>query len=92
MKCSQITLKTVKDKDQLVSRFTIMQAAYKYGIKGFVQRLESQALIIETEGPKGNVIEFIEWCRRGSEHLKTHEVRIEELPLKNYLTFDLMLS
>ncbi len=50
MKCSQITIQTLKDKDQPISRFTIMQAAYKYGIKGYVRRIESHSIIIEAEG------------------------------------------
>ncbi len=43
-----------------VSRFIILQSASKYGILGFVKRIESNFLIIEVEGYKEKVMEFIE--------------------------------
>ena len=69
-----------------------MQAAYKYEIKGYVRRIESHSIIIEAEGTEENLMEFIQWCRRGSEYLKTLSIQTEELPLKNYFAFDIIPS
>ena len=44
-----------------VSRFTIMQNAYKYKVTGYVVR-EDGDMFIEAQGEEENLEQFIEWC------------------------------
>jgi len=88
IKCCQITLQTADD--EVVSRFSIMQQAYKTGIKGFVKRKSSTSLLIEAECTEDKLAAFIDWCRQGSEYIKTKKMEVVDSDIKNYTSFDII--
>jgi acylphosphatase len=70
-------------------RFSSMQAAYKFGIRGFVQNAEDGSVYIEAEGSEECVNNFIEWCKVGPLGAKVEKLLLEEGEIKNYSSFDI---
>ena len=70
-------------------RFTAMQMAYKFGIRGFVQNRKKHSLYIEAEGEDENLDQFISWCRKGPIGAKVENIEIQEGEFQNYQSFDI---
>lgn len=51
----------------------------KLGLSGFVRNEADGSVLAEAEGPEKAVGAFINWCRRGPEHARVEDVRVEEL-------------
>ena len=87
MRCVHIHLQ-VKNKD-VVSRFIVMQNAYRYGIKGSVQRNGEDALLIIAEGEEVSLEKFINWCETFQLHFQDC-LTLEEKEIVNYKSFDII--
>ncbi len=70
-------------------RFSAMQVAYKYNIKGFVKN-ENSHVYIEAEGEEDTLNEFISWCRKGPLGSRVDNVDLKEGTLKHYKSFDIL--
>ncbi|MBE0647605.1 MAG: acylphosphatase [Bacteroidales bacterium] len=78
----------MKNKD-VVSRFIVMQNAYRYGIKGSVQRKGVDELFIIAEGEESSIEEFINWCETFQLNFQGC-VTLEEKEIVNYKSFDII--
>ena len=87
IRCFHIHL-LVKYKDA-ASRFTVMHHAYKYGIKGSVQRKGEDALFIIAEGEEASLEKFIHWCETFQLNFPDC-VTLEEKEPMNYKAFDII--
>jgi acylphosphatase len=53
--------------------------AKKLGIAGFVRNVDDGSVYAEAEGSDTAVGSFIRWFRRGPEHARVEDVRVEEI-------------
>ena len=70
-------------------RFTAMQVAYKFGVKGIVQNFDDGSVYMEAEGEDANVDKFVEWCKVGPLGSKVRNITLEDGEFKNYTAFDI---
>ena len=87
MRCVHIHL-LLKNRNA-ASRFTVMQNAYKYGVKGSVQRKGEDAFFIIAEGEESSVDKFINWCETFQLNFPNC-VTLEEKEIMNYTSFDII--
>jgi acylphosphatase len=71
-------------------RFSAMQTAYKYGVKGIVQNSDDGSVYMEAEGEDKDVDLFVAWCRRGPVGAKVDEIRVEDGEVRNYSSFEIV--
>jgi acylphosphatase len=88
MKCYQINLRTTGV--EYLSRYYIRQMANNYGICGFVKRIDKTSLLIEAEGVKQPLADFIHWCDKGSVWARTNQMQVSETTLKKYAAFHVL--
>ncbi|OQX81823.1 MAG: hypothetical protein B6D61_00125 [Bacteroidetes bacterium 4484_249] len=70
---------TIKGKVHGVGfRFSTMEAAYKYGVKGFVKNMSDGSVYVEAEGDENNLSLFKSWCCKGPLWARVEDV-IEEI-------------
>jgi len=67
-----------------------MEAAYRYSIHGLVMNSGSSDVFIEAEGTVENLDLFIAWCRKGPLGAHVDKVVVEEAPLKEFTTFEIL--
>jgi len=80
----------VKGKVQGVGyRFSCMEAAYKYGVKGFVKNNADGTVTVEAEGEKDALQSFISWCKKGPLWARVKDTEVEEIEVKNDPTFEI---
>ena len=53
--------------------------AVKLGLAGFVCNQDDGSVYAEAEGSPTTVGTFINWCRRGPEHARVDEVKVDEI-------------
>lgn len=70
-------------------RFMTMQAAYKYGVFGFVRNKSNGKIYIEVEGEDENLQNFVAWCKTGPVGAEVTEIETEEADLKDFKSFDI---
>jgi acylphosphatase len=88
MKCYQVTISgKVTHKG---FRFGAMQTAYKLGITGFVQYRSRDTLLIEAEGKEMKLKKFIDWCTSGPVWAKVAEIKVNEVAVKGYSSFNIL--
>ncbi len=73
-------------------RFSAMQAAYRFGIHGFVRNMIDETVYIEAEGEEEHINSFIQWCNRGPMGARVENVEVSEGDLKNFSGFDIISS
>ena len=66
-----------------------MQNAYKYEIKGSVQRKGEDAFLIIAEGEEASIEKFINWCETFQLNFPDC-VTLEEKEIMNYKSFDII--
>ncbi|MBN2175187.1 MAG: acylphosphatase [Bacteroidales bacterium] len=70
-------------------RFSCMEAAYKYGIKGYVRNKPDGSVYAEAEGEEENLEYFIKWCKKGPLWARVKDIETEEIDIKNDQSFDI---
>ena len=70
-------------------RFSCMEAAYQFGVTGFVRNKSDGTIYVEAEGPEENLNPFIEWCHKGPTWAKVTKVEVESGDLKNFKSFEI---
>ena len=71
-------------------RFKTMEKAYVFGVQGYVRNKRDGSILIEAEGEEENLQGFMDWCKVGPTGAKIDNIQIQELPLKNYTTFEII--
>jgi len=70
-------------------RFSCMEAAYKYQVKGFVKNKSDGSVYIEAEGNQELLDEFKEWCKKGPVWARVVDFEESDGEIKNYSTFEI---
>ena len=70
-------------------RYHTHEKAIELGINGFVLNKPNGNVYIEAEGYENNLIEFINWCKKGPNWATVIEVNIIEQPLCGYSLFEI---
>lgn len=73
-------------------RFSAMQAAYRFGVLGFVQNTKNGIVYIEAEGIDDAIFRFIGWCKQGPFGAKVDDVEVREGEMKDFKAFDIISS
>jgi acylphosphatase len=68
-------------------RFSAVQKAEQYGVKGFVKNQVNGTVYIEAEGEPKDLNKFIEWCKEGPMSARVENVEKQEIPLQNFRRF-----
>jgi len=71
-------------------RFTTVQKAYLFNLKGFVRNKSDGSILIEAEGEEEDLQKLIDWCKIGPTGCVIDNVEIEEGVLKNYASFEVV--
>ena len=70
-------------------RFSAMQAAYKYGVRGFVKNQPDGSVYLEAEGKEQDVDQFLQWCKRGPIGARVERVETEQTEPGDLTRFDI---
>jgi acylphosphatase len=70
-------------------RFSCMEAAYRFGISGYVKNKSDGTVYVEAEGPEEELNRFIDWCHKGPTWAKVLKVDVEIGELKHYKSFEI---
>lgn len=82
---------TVRGKVQAVGfRFSAMEAAYRFGIRGFVKNADADRVYIEAEGDPDKMELFLGWCRKGPVGARVESISIQEGPVKHFTSFEIV--
>ena len=68
-------------------RYSTMQTARSFGIKGFVINERDGSVYIEAEGSEPAIGLFEEWCRKGPGHGRVDRVDVTESTLQGFEEF-----
>ncbi|MCB0804572.1 MAG: acylphosphatase [Bacteroidales bacterium] len=71
-------------------RFSCMEAAYKYKVKGFVKNNSDGTVYIEAEGQEDYLEDFRKWCYKGPVWARVHKVEESEGACKDYESFEIV--
>ena len=71
-------------------RFSCMEAAYKFQIKGFVKNKSDGTVYIEAEGNEDMLNEFRKWCSKGPVWARVVDIEESSGELKDYTTFEIV--
>jgi len=66
-------------------RYSTVREAKRRGITGFVKNQYDGSVYIEAEGSQEQLLDLVEWCRRGPGFVKS--VTADPGPLENYTDF-----
>ncbi len=79
---------TLSGKVQNVGfRYSAMEKANEYDIKGFVQNKSDGTVYIEAEGDSEDLQKFIEWCKEGPITAVVENMNKQEMPIQNFKRF-----
>ncbi|MCX6279377.1 MAG: acylphosphatase [Bacteroidetes bacterium] len=82
---------TIRGKVQAIGfRFSAMEKAFHCGINGFAKNNGSDMVFIEAEGTPEMLDAFVAWCHRGPMGARVENVLVEESPMKNFSSFDIV--
>ena len=68
-------------------RWNASREARSRGITGFIKNLSDGSVYIEAEGSAGQLISFVEWCRRGPGFSVVDSVNVDTSPPVNHTDF-----
>lgn len=87
MVCYQITV--IGRVQGVFYRASAKNKALDLGVKGWVRNEPDGSVLIEAEGSKDKIVDFINWCKEGPDYAKVVEVTNSEVELKSYKNFDI---
>jgi len=70
-------------------RFSAMQAAYRYGVRGFVENHPDGTVYLEAEGEETVVEEFLQWCKKGPIGARVERTETEYAGVEGFSRFDI---
>jgi acylphosphatase len=68
-------------------RWRAVIEARNRGITGFVKNQSDGSVYIEAEGPQEQLLDYLEWCRRGPGAAHVKSVTADPFPIENYIDF-----
>ena len=68
-------------------RWSALREAKLRGITGFVKNQYDGSVYIEAEGSREQLLNYLEWCRRGPGAAHVKSVTADPAPLENYTDF-----
>lgn len=68
-------------------RWSAVREARSLGINGFVKNLSDGSVYLEAEGTRGQLKEFLNWCRQGPGFGNVESVSADPWPPVNYKDF-----
>jgi len=66
------------------------EKAKEFNITGFVRNLDDKTVYIECEGKRDALNKFITWCKHGPDFANVTDVRIANIPMKNFRDFSVV--
>jgi acylphosphatase len=66
--------------------------AHELGIKGTVRNCADGSVMIEACGSRPAMNRFAEWCNQGPANARVERVEIHPMPVKNFLSFDIVYT
>jgi acylphosphatase len=70
-------------------RFSTMEAAYRFGVKGFVENKPDGSVHIEAEGDVESLEKFMDWCRKGPIGARVDKLETKESEPIHCRTFEI---
>jgi len=70
-------------------RFSAMEAAYRLGVKGFVENHQDGSVYIEAEGEEEQLNKFMDWCWKGPVGARVEKVESKESEPSYCRTFEI---
>lgn len=70
-------------------RFSCMEVAYRYNVKGFVRNRSDGSVYVEAEGTDEKLKLFRDWCRKGPLWAKVEDVEEEAGEPKGFDSFEI---
>jgi len=70
-------------------RYSALKKANELGIKGYVRNKSDGTVYIEIEGEPETLDFFIMWCKNGPSWSQVNDVYIEDIPLSNFVSFEI---
>lgn len=70
-------------------RYSAMEKANEYDIKGFVQNKPDGTVYLEAEGNSEDLQKFIEWCKEGPVTAVVENMNKQEMPIQNFKRFSI---
>ncbi|MCK4664942.1 MAG: acylphosphatase [Bacteroidales bacterium] len=81
---------TVSGRVQGVAfRYSTLNTAKYYDIKGFVKNKVNGSVYIEAEGNKEKLDLFVEWCKKGPDMARVDDILITESGIINFKLFEI---
>ena len=71
-------------------RASAKEEAEKLELAGYARNEADESVLIEVEGTKVNVNEFIRWCQSGPKYAEVSKVSTKEVPVQHYTTFSVL--
>jgi acylphosphatase len=68
-------------------RYNAREAAFHYGINGYIRNQSNGDVYIEAEGIRENVDQFIAWCRQGPPRARVDAVDVTEGEVRGFREF-----
>lgn len=82
---------TVSGKVQGVFfRISTKAVADQIGVKGCIKNLQDGSVYIEAEAEEELLNDFLEWCKSGPDEAEVADVLVKDIPLKNFLNFNIL--
>ena len=71
-------------------RFSAMEVAYRYNIRGFARNTPERNVYIEAEGEEEDLERFVSWCRRGPIGARVTDLVIADGPVSRFSDFSII--
>lgn len=71
-------------------RFFALQVAEMCRVKGTVQYLDDQSVLIEAVGTPSGIEEFLNYCRIGNFSSRIDNIEVSETPGKSFNSFEVL--
>ena len=68
-------------------RFSTVQKAQEFNIRGFVKNKYDGTVYIEAEGEAENLNSFLEWCKKGPTAATVQNTETQEIPIQEFSSF-----
>ena len=68
-------------------RYSAVQAASSFGLKGYIRNESDGSVYIEAEGMEAGLELFLDWCRKGPGHGRVDKVSRTESNLQGFEEF-----
>lgn len=68
-------------------RYNAKEQAEKLGIYGYARNLRDGSVVLELEGKRDKIEEFLDWCKTGDYKTNIEQIDLEEKEVEGYREF-----